>query len=996
MPPRAQAQHGVSPPSHSWPGPDGDALIRARTPEAVASQVVDALADPRGAAFVAWSNRWPEEIAFHPAHASPPSADLVEAVERMRSGEPAGPGWHLLHDDGVLEVAVLYCPGDPHDEIAANLECARLRMGEVLSMQRLRDTVGQLEQSELLQRSLYAIADMAGSDLEMPEMLRGLHRIVSDLMYAENFYITLYDPSRDMLEFRYFVDTVDQEQLPPGARIPLAELSRGLTWYVIHDATPLMGSLEEIRGQVSGELSLRGSDCTAWLGVPMLRDGEVLGALVVQSYIEGACYSTAEKNLLTFVAEHVLTALERKRGQEELERRVGERTAQLAQVNLDLRTEIEERQRGERLQQVLYRIATLAGIEASHRRFYELVHQSVHTLINARNFYIALLSPDGEEVTFPYARDAYERNWDTRRRGRGLTEFVLRTGSPQRVDQERSRKLLANKDIEADMVGAPTKVWLGVPLVVAGHAIGVVAVQDYDSSESYSDRDIELLTFVAQQVASSLQRRRAAEQLQVANNELEQRVRERTVELQAQIRERERIEASLKHQVMHDPLTDLPNRAYLRDQVERAISLKKRNPAEGFALLYVDIDRFKVINDSLGHQAGDAVLKEMALRMAACVREPDLVARLSGDEFAMLICDTHMPETASKVAQRLLGMLERPVEAGGRVLQLSASVGISVIDSRYSNADQVLHDADLALYRAKESGRNRFELFDEVMHRNAMEVLDLEQGMRDALGRNEFEPYFQPLVRLSDGAVQGYEALLRWNHPERGMLAPGAFLGVAEESGLIEAIDWQMFERALEAGKALAGQSRYVSLNASPRLFHRGDFDQRLLALTDRLGFDPRRLRIEVTEGSLLRDPEAMVGVLQRLADAGVEAALDDFGTGYSSLGHVHRFALRMIKIDRSFVIPFEQGAAPRRSSALIEAILALGRALDVEIMAEGIETPAQSEALQSMGCVFGQGYLFGRPAPAAHWMQVHRGSPGRRPPAPRQEPAPPPCHKLS
>lgn len=969
MPPRSDPKRDVQAIGAGHRSLSGDALIRARTPETVASHVLDALCATQGAAWVAWSNQWPDGIAHLPRHASIPTRALAEEVERVRCGEPPGPGWHVLHDDGVSEVAVLHCPGIPDCGMGEELELAGLQMGDMLSMQRLRGTVRQLEQSELLQRSLYAIADMASSDLDMPEMLRGLHRIVSDLMYAENFYITLYDRSRDMLEFPYFVDTVDQDKLPPGAEMPLSALHRGLTWYLIHDATPLMGSLDEIRGQVSGELSLRGANCTAWLGVPMLRDGEVVGALAVQSYLDGAEYTVPERNLLSFVAEHVLTALERKQGQEELERRVSERTAQLADANLELRAEVEERERGEHLQRVLYRIAALAGVEASHQRFYELVHQSVDTLINARNFFIALLSDDGEEVSFPYASDDREDEWDTRRRGRGLTEFVLRTGAPQRVDQSRSITLQAEHEIEADMVGVPTQVWLGVPLVEAGRAIGVVAVQDYDSSDSYSDRDIELLTFVAQQIASSLQRRRAAEQLQRANSELEMRVRERTAELREQILERERIEASLKHQVMHDPLTDLPNRGYLRDHIERAISLKRRDPEQGFALLYVDIDRFKVINDSLGHLAGDEVLREMARRMSRCVREPDLVARLSGDEFAMLICDGHMPETASKVAQRLLGLLERPVDAGGRVLQLSASVGISVIDGRYANADQVLHDADLALYRAKEAGRNRFELFDEVMHRNAMDVLDLEQGMRDALGRDEFEPWFQPLVRLSDGAIQGYEALLRWNHPERGMLAPGAFLGVAEDSGLIEAIDWRMFERALEAGKALAGRSRYITLNASPRLFHRGDFDQRLLALAARLEFDPCLLRIEVTEGSLLRDPEAMVGILQRLADAGVEAALDDFGTGYSSLGHVHRFPLRMIKIDRSFVIPFAEGAAPRRSSALIEAILALGRALDVEIMAEGIETPAQCGALQSMGCVFGQGYLFGRPAPAKDWI---------------------------
>jgi len=259
-------------------------------------------------------------------------------------------------------------------------------------------------------------------------------------------------------------------------------------------------------------------------------------------------------------------------------------------------------------------------------------------------------------------------------------------------------------------------------------------------------------------------------------------------------------------------------------------------------------------------------------------------------------------------------------------------------------------------------------LFDDAMHQSAMDVLDLEQALRDALLRDEFEPWFQPIVRLHDESVVGYEALLRWRHPQRGVLCPGAFLKVAEDSGLIGAIDWRLFRLALDSGRALATEGRYVTLNVSPRLFQHEDFAQRLLELVDEIRFPARALRLEVTEGTLLGDPETVVGTLHRLRDAGIEAALDDFGTGYSSLGHVHRFPLRMIKIDQSFVAPFAHGLAPR-SSALVEAILALGNALGVEIVAEGIESEAQLGVLRSMGCLYGQGYHFARPQPAVHWL---------------------------
>jgi diguanylate cyclase (GGDEF)-like protein len=398
----------------------------------------------------------------------------------------------------------------------------------------------------------------------------------------------------------------------------------------------------------------------------------------------------------------------------------------------------------------------------------------------------------------------------------------------------------------------------------------------------------------------------------------------------------------------------------------------RREPTAGFGLLYVDVDRFKLLNDSLGHGAGDAVLEEVARRLGACVREPDVVARLAGDEFAILLENVEMPETATKVAQRVLRTMAGPLEVRGRMLQVTASIGIAIVDARYADSDQVLHDADIALYRAKDAGRGRFELFDQAMQHSAMDALELEQALRRALAAEEFEPWLQPVVRLDDGRRIGYEALMRWRHPVRGLLAPAEFLGVAEDSGLIEDIDWQVYRKAMEQARGLLSDAACLSLNVSPRMFRDEDFSARLLSLVRDIGLDPRRVRVEVTEGTLLREPEKVVQTLHRLREAGVDAALDDFGTGYSSLSHVHRFPLRTIKIDRSFIAALDTD--PRRATAMIEAILALGRALDIEIVAEGVETEAQRAALEMMGCECGQGYLFGRPQPVAHWLDASAG----------------------
>jgi diguanylate cyclase (GGDEF)-like protein len=382
------------------------------------------------------------------------------------------------------------------------------------------------------------------------------------------------------------------------------------------------------------------------------------------------------------------------------------------------------------------------------------------------------------------------------------------------------------------------------------------------------------------------------------------------------------------------------------------------------------VDRFKLFNDNLGHLAGDQVLREVGLRLLACVRAPDVVARLSGDEFAILIENVEGAESACRVAERILDCFEAPVRIGDRDLQLSASIGVAISHARHQATDELLLDADVALYRAKSAGRKRYVLFDDSLQRSATNVFEIEQDLRRALNVGQFEPYFQPLVRLSTGETVGYEALIRWNHPERGMLLPGQFLSVAEDSGLMETIDWEMYRLACIAGRDLVRGDGFMTINISPRHFQDANFGERLLGLMALTGFDPSRLRIEVTESTLLGDPDAVAEILSSLQAAGVETALDDFGTGYSSLGYVNLFPLKMIKIDRSFIMPLGSESA-HRSSAIVSAILALSERLGLEVLGEGVETEVQRQALIEMGCEFGQGVLFARPQPASHWLRM-------------------------
>lgn len=831
-------------------------------------------------------------------------------------------------------------------------------------LERLRAAVHRAEQAERLQRALFAISELSSADMEMPSMLQRLHAIVDSLMYARNLFMALYDAQSDSLEFIYMVDEATPDLPQPGQRIAMDDYAQALTWYVVRDGLPRRGSMQALEQQVPGPLRARGASAQDWLGVPLREGSQVRGALVVQSYDQPDRYGPEEQAVLEFVASHVLTAVQRKQSQKALEQAVQAGTAELARANHALMAEVARRQRGERLQAALYRIAERANDAGSMDAFYRAVHEIVGDLINARNCYIALVSEDGQELHFPYYVDEQGGKGPTRRMGRGLTEYVLRTRKPLVVSQDEVDVLIDQGLVQT--AGPRANSWLGVPLVCDGRALGVIAVQSYQPDVMYSDRDRLLLSFVSQQIASSLVRRRTTESLQQANAELAQRVAERTGQLQEQIAVRERVEAQLQHQVLHDTLTGLPNRNYLLERLAWLQARLQRHRHRRFAVMFMDVDRFKLINDSMGHHAGDAVLQEIGRRLQSTLGDSDMMARVGGDEFAVLLNDAHTLEAAVGLARRMLQVLDEPIPVQGKHLFASVSIGIMLCDQPAATPTDLLRNADTAMYRAKVNGRRRFELYDAHLHSDALRVLTLESALWSAIRRQEFVPHFQPIVSLHDGRILGYEALVRWQHPTEGLLAPADFLQVAEDSGSMEAIDWQIFTLACETIAAQKDFAGYVGLNVAPRHFRNPQFCQQLLDMLRQAGLPPARLCLEITEGALIDDPERTCELLNELRTHGVSLALDDFGTGYSSLGYLHRFPLLTLKIDRSFVAPLAAApeASDSASAAVVRAVVALAGSLGLSVVAEGIETQAQADALRALGCHLGQGYLFARPAP--------------------------------
>lgn len=850
------------------------------------------------------------------------------------------------------------------DSLVPGVLLADRHLHQVRALAQLSESHAQLERSENLQRALFAISELADSGLAMPEMLRGIHDIVRTLMYAENFYIIRHDPERAMLHVLYYADTMDEHGPSVGAQTPLEEWRGSLTWHVITRGQPLMGSADELSAQIKAPLTVVGPASEDWLGVPMVREGVVEGALVVQSYQRGMRFTAEDRALLGFVGSHILTTLERRRSKSELEQRVDERTRELARVNRGLQQEVQERQRAVRLQEALFRLAQLATADIDERSFHERVHAVVRQLLNADNFYIALLSDDRQSLDFPYYVDQGVVHRLSRPLGHGMSEYVLRSGKAWLGSNADIEALRRRGEVQPRNIGEPATCWLGVPLRVNEEVIGLVAVQSYDKGIGYDQADKELLGFAALQIASSISRRRSAAALQEANVMLEHRVDERTRELRAEIARREQAQQQLRHQVMHDPLTGLPNRGYLRERLEHLLGVLKSEPGHACALLYIDVDRFKMINDSLGHLAGDAFLKAVAKRLKHCVRGADVVARLSGDEFVILMEDIDHRADAEELAQRVMQVMTAPMQIAGRETLPSISMGIAIGDHQYGRADDLVRDADIALYRAKELGRRRYVLFDETLAKNVLDVFTLENELRHGLERDEFEPYFQPICQLADGLAVGYEALLRWRHPRRGLLAPDDFQRVAQDTGHLESIDWRLFKRACQSFRTRAAGGLFLAINVSPLHLRDTDFDRRLLGMLERVGFPRERLVLEITEGALLHDAGTVRATLARLHDVGVAASLDDFGTGYSSLSHLHALPLRKLKIDQSFVQALGEPDAGN-SRVVVASILALGRALDIDVIAEGIESEAQRQMLLEMGCQLGQGFLLGRPQAA-------------------------------
>ncbi|MDO6447322.1 EAL domain-containing protein [Colwellia sp. 1_MG-2023] len=809
--------------------------------------------------------------------------------------------------------------------------------------------------------ALFTLNQLSNDCANLNTFYRQVHHAIASIMDAKNFYIVLYDQVFATLEFVYHVD--EKDNTPPGC-VDYDELKGSMTCHVIETSKPLLATPKVVKQlQSQGKIKDMGTIGIDWLGVPLMSGGMVMGVMAVQSYSDSTRYQENDLDMLTFTGQHIVSAMERLQDRERLQKAVDARTKELM-------SQIREREKSELLQESLFRISELTNDSTIDiDKFYDMVHNIVGQLINAENFYIAKYNKNKDLLSFVYyseqdeGSDDISRKFEPRKFSKGYTELVIQKGKTVLLNLD--DMLALNKEGKTIKPDGKTKSWLGVPLIQSNEVIGAMVIQSYQSNVLYSEQDAELLNFVSQHVSTAIKRRELAEFERKTQELLEQQVKLRTAELEEEIKQREQMEQQLKYTASHDSLTGLPNRTVFLDLLNHAIACNKRRPEFQFAVLFLDLDRFKVVNDSLGHHAGDILLKKIANELSTIVRNKDTVARLGGDEFVILIEDLDTPKEAYDVAQRITELLSAPFIILEQPVFIGTSIGVLFNDTRYDSAEIMLRDADTAMYHAKDMGKGRYEVFDSSMHKKVQNALLLEADIREAIQQKEFVPFFQPIVRLSDNEIVGFEALARWKSEKRGFVYPNDFIPLAEETKLVLDIDFLILEKSCRQLKnwhvEFNRDDLYVSCNLYCEHFFSPNLSKDIATIIKRVGLNARHLRIELTERALLENSDIVLENMMALKKMGVKILLDDFGTGYSSLSYLHRFPIDVLKIDRSFINNVHEY---NNHQAIIKTIIDLATNLQMATVGEGIENLADAELLTQMDCIYGQGYYFYKPMP--------------------------------
>tara|TARA_Y100000996_G_scaffold82997_1_gene57067 strand:- start:2539 stop:4692 length:2154 start_codon:yes stop_codon:yes gene_type:complete len=585
--------------------------------------------------------------------------------------------------------------------------------------------------------------------------------------------------------------------------------------------------------------------------------------------------------------------------------------------------------REETVKSCIYKISEAIHDVDDLQSLYKEIHYILSEVTNTNNFYIALVDWENEILTFPYFVDEFDKPPKPRKLENGLTEYVLRSEESILLNHELYLKLVKNKSI--DVRGSDSKNWLGVPLKLTnGKTIGMIGIQSYKKDIFFTEEDLKILLFVSDQIAMAIKRKID--------------------------------DIKIHKQAHYDQLTGLTNKALFHDRLEHAIDNAKRHD-EVLAVLFIDLDNFKYVNDSMGHSAGDKLIKLISKRLEQCVRKGDTVSRWGGDEFTVLLPSIKRITGIYKLCNRILNESFTDVVIEGQELRITASIGIALYPQDGEDADKLISNADAAMYNSKNMGKNQYNLFKPKMNNDILERISFENGLFRAIEKEEFDLVYQPQILLEKNKLIGFEALIRWYNPEKGVLAPYKFIPIAEETNLILPLGEWIINKVCQENKKWHDKgynNLTCAVNISAKQFYQDNIIEIIEDALKKSKLNPSFLELELTESVIMDDVDRAVKIFTKLKDMGIKLSIDDFGTGYSSLSYLKKFPIDTLKIDQSFISNLTKDSI--NDITIANLVIDLGHKLGMQVIAEGVETQQQINFLTKYACDKIQGYIVSKP----------------------------------
>ncbi|WP_028764445.1 sensor domain-containing diguanylate cyclase [Shewanella colwelliana] len=841
-------------------------------------------------------------------------------------------------------------------------------------IKRLKSLARKYKRSEIIQNTLLDISNLAARVEHADEFYAGIQNNLNKLLPADNFFIAILNLQTNRLDVPFFVDEKDQH---PSKLYPSEDISQtlhsGLTGYVLKHQTPLLCDNEKYEQLIANnEIVSRGSSCHQWLGVPIFSGEQTIGVLAVQSYNPAICYGDIEMELMTFISQHVAGVIERVQYQHNLEAAIEYRTKELSVAYDKLQREVTERRRAEKLQKSLFEIAELSNADLDDSTFYAELHQIISHLLPANNCYIALLDDTGRNLQFPfYVSQLNVGQPQNRPLADGLTEYILKHKRPSLLDSGDIKSLIQNKLLyaKAPQLNYTETIyqWIGVPLFIQGVVRGALTIYSFSDSQTYQEKDLGLLTFVSQHIASAIERKLSAQSLQQSYEQLEEKVVERTralatlnQDLEKEIAQRCKVEQQLVHDASHDTLTGLPNRAMFLERLAQAVKHVRRHDSDRFALLFIDLDRFKLINDTLGHIQGDRFLIETARRLNLCIRENDTLGRIGGDEFVILLDSINNNHDAIEVAERILGELATPYQLANQSFTSGASIGIAFSGKNNTDtSESLLKDADAAMYQAKSNGKGCYVIFDDsTSHQQAYDVT-LEIELREALKKKALALQYFPIMTLDSQKVVALEPRLYWQHTQLGKIKQAQLANIAEHCNLLKELDLYLIEQLNDDYNKLSvsmNADTHVHLNISSQHLKHKHAVRKLKNRIKQSFFPSDHIWAFFDEKAFVQDSESHINAFDTLKKLNVNIGLSAYGSAHCALSSLSFLPLSGLKLDPSYISHLNH---PQHKN-LLKAHQLSAQALELELYVDGVKTDLQRQQLASLGFSLGQGQALG------------------------------------